>query len=110
MTETSTNDDSLRRWRRWCVFGWVLACVMTVTAVAGTGILARALRTEAALTREAQTMAAQYLTDLAEAKLRLNVAEQRLTELDEAVPAQSYEREGRTVTVWGGGRIPARRD
>jgi len=68
MTETSTNDDSLRRWRRWCVFGWV---------VAGTVILARALRTEAALSREAQAMAAKQLLDMAATRLKLREAEHR---------------------------------
>ena len=77
MTNPPTKNDSLSRCRRWCVFGWVVACLMTVTAVAGTAILASALRTEAALTREAQTMAAKHLLELAATRLKLRDAEQR---------------------------------
>jgi hypothetical protein len=50
---------------------------MTVTAVTGTAILASALRTEAALTDEAQAAAARHLLELAAARLKLQEAEQR---------------------------------
>lgn len=81
MTKGDASEIRLRRWRRWCLFGWAVAAFMTVTAVVAAEVLCGALRTESALTDEAQRLAQQHLLDLASTRLHLRTAEHRLVEL-----------------------------
>ena len=76
------------RLRRLCVWGWIAAGFFCLLTFAATFCLSQAAATERHAAREAQTMAQEYLTELAATRIKLGIAEDRLEELGEPLDVE----------------------